>query len=213
MVVIEVSYEKKGEKLVTSVQCLMFYFVPGCAVICGSSRMWVQSVSRSPLQGGVCVQLRQWVSVIKMEPFSASLALCEGNPPALHKDQWRGALMFSLMCTWTNGWANNRDAGDLRRHRLHNDVTLMVCRVSIYHARGLIVLCFVVVVILVPTAFTRRPPHYSDVIMTAMAYQTTSLTIVYTTDYSGADQRKHQSSVLLALVKGIHRWPVHSPLI
>ena len=41
-----------------------------------------------------------------------------------HKGQWRGALMFSLICSWTNGWANNRDAGDLRRHHAYYDVTL-----------------------------------------------------------------------------------------
>ena len=34
--------------------------------------------------------------------------------------------------------------------------------------------------------------HYSDVIMDAMAYQITSLTIIYSTVYSGADQTKHQ---------------------
>ena len=44
--------------------------------------------------------------------------------------------------------------------------------------------------------------HYSDVIMIAMASQITSLTIVYSTDYSGADQRKHQSSASLAFVTG-----------
>ena len=33
--------------------------------------------------------------------------------------------MFSLICTWTNGWVNNRSAGDLRRHRAHYDVTAM----------------------------------------------------------------------------------------
>ena len=49
--------------------------------------------------------------------------------------------------------------------------------------------------------------HNNDVIMSAMASQITSLTIVY----SGADQRKHQSSVSLAFVRGIHRWPVNSP--
>ena len=38
---------------------------------------------------------------------------------------WRGALMFTLMYAWRNGWANNRDAGDLRRHRAHYDVTVM----------------------------------------------------------------------------------------
>ena len=53
--------------------------------------------------------------------------------------------------------------------------------------------------------------HYDDVIMGAMASQITSLTIVYSTVYSDADQRKHQSSAPLAFVRGIHRGPVNSP--
>ena len=53
--------------------------------------------------------------------------------------------------------------------------------------------------------------HYNDVIMSAMASQITSLTIVYSIVYSGADQRKHQSSASLVFVRGIHRWPVNSP--
>ena len=53
--------------------------------------------------------------------------------------------------------------------------------------------------------------HYDDVIMSLMVSQITSLTIVYSTVYSGADQRKHQSSVSLAFVRGIHRVPVNSP--
>ena len=65
-----------------------------------------------------------------METFSALLALCaEGIhrspvnfPP---KSQWRGALMFSLICAWINGWVNTRDAGDLGRHRAHYDVTVI----------------------------------------------------------------------------------------
>ena len=52
--------------------------------------------------------------------------------------------------------------------------------------------------------------HYNDVIMSTMASQITSLTIVYSTVNSGADQRKHQSSASLAFVWGIHRWPVNS---
>ena len=40
--------------------------------------------------------------------------------------QWRGALMFSLICAWINGWVNRREAGDLRRHRAHYDVTVML---------------------------------------------------------------------------------------
>ena len=46
--------------------------------------------------------------------------------------------------------------------------------------------------------------HYGDVIMGAIASQITSLTIVYSTVYSDADQRKHQSSASLAFVRGIH---------
>ena len=53
--------------------------------------------------------------------------------------------------------------------------------------------------------------HYDDVIMGAMASQITSLTIVYSTVYSGSDQRKHQSSASLAFVWGFHREPVNSP--
>ena len=53
--------------------------------------------------------------------------------------------------------------------------------------------------------------HYNDVIMGAIASQITSLTIVYSTVYSDADQRKHQSSASLAFVCGIHRGPVNSP--
>ena len=44
-----------------------------------------------------------------------------------------------------------------------------------------------------------------------MASKITILMIVYLTVYSGADQRKHQSSASLAFVMGIHRWPVNSP--
>ena len=47
--------------------------------------------------------------------------------------------------------------------------------------------------------------HYNDVIMSIMASQITSPTIVYSTVYSGADQRKRQSSASLAFVRGIHR--------
>ena len=56
-----------------------------------------------------------------------------------------------------------------------------------------------------------RQSHYRDVIMSAMASQMTSPTIVYSTVCSGADQRRHQSSTSLAFVWGIHRWPVNSP--
>ena len=53
--------------------------------------------------------------------------------------------------------------------------------------------------------------HYGDVIMGAISSQITSLTVVYSAVYSGADKKKHQSSASLAFVWGIHRGPVNSP--
>ena len=53
--------------------------------------------------------------------------------------------------------------------------------------------------------------HYDDVIMSALASQITSLMIVYSAVYSDVDQRKHQSSASLALVRGIHRRPMNFP--
>ena len=64
-----------------------------------------------------------------METFSALLAICAENSPVtgefLHKGQWRGALTFSMICAWINGWVNSREAGDLRRHHANYDVTVM----------------------------------------------------------------------------------------
>ena len=53
--------------------------------------------------------------------------------------------------------------------------------------------------------------HYNHVILTAMASQITSLTIVFSNVYSGTYERKHQSSASLAFVREIHRWPVNFP--
>ena len=68
----------------------------------------------------------------QMETFSALLALCAGNSPvpvnSPHKGQWRGALVFSLIFAWINDWINNREAGDLTRHRGHYDVNVMLSR-------------------------------------------------------------------------------------
>ena len=58
--------------------------------------------------------------------ISALLAICAGNSP--HKGQWRGALMFSLICAWINSWVNNRESGDLRRNRVHYEIIAMVGR-------------------------------------------------------------------------------------
>ena len=62
-----------------------------------------------------------------METFSALPAICAWTSPvnSPHKDQWRGALMFSLIYAWINDWVNNGKAGDLRRYPAHYDVTVM----------------------------------------------------------------------------------------
>ena len=68
--------------------------------------------------------------VIKWKHFPRYWSFVRGihrspvNSP--HKGRWRGALMHSLICARTNGWVNNRDAGDLRRHRAYSDVTVML---------------------------------------------------------------------------------------
>ena len=56
-------------------------------------------------------------------PFVRGIQRSPVNSP--HKGRWCGALMFPLICAWINVCANNREAGDLRRHRAHYDVTVM----------------------------------------------------------------------------------------
>ena len=66
---------------------------------------------------------RYWPSVRRIHRSSV-------NSP--HKGQWRGALIFSLICAWINSWVNDGEAGDLRRHRVHYDVIVMKW---VFHSR------------------------------------------------------------------------------
>ena len=65
----------------------------------------------------------KWKHFPRYWPFVRGIYLSPMNSP--HKGQWRGALMSSLICARINGWVNNNEAGDLRRHRTHYDVILM----------------------------------------------------------------------------------------
>ena len=65
-----------------------------------------------------------WKHFPRYWPFVRGIHRSPVNSP--HKGQWRGALMFSLICARINGWVNNGEAGDLRRHRAHYDVGVMV---------------------------------------------------------------------------------------
>ena len=163
------------------------------------------------------------------------------------RGHWRGVLMFSLMCAWTNGWANHPNTGDMRRHGAYCDVivmrrtlTTMLCCVccecfgehrpcllrahavqrSSFGWRNQTMTCPLIITpnearwrthVSLTGSSLLQVKHYNDVIMGAIASQITSLTIVYSTVYSGADQRKHQSSASLAFVRAIHRGPVNSP--
>ena len=96
-------------------------------------------------------------------------------------------------------------------------VSLLRYRISIQKSWPYYKVCpFINVLIIYPPAphwaeFANCLHHYSEVIMSTIASQITSLPIVYSTIYSDQDQRKHQSSASLAFVRGIHRWPVNSP--
>ena len=64
----------------------------------------------------------KWKHFPRYWPFVRGIHRSPVNSP--HKGQWRGALMFSLICARINDWVNNREAGDLRRRRAHYDATV-----------------------------------------------------------------------------------------
>ena len=95
----------------------------------GNKSFVLYDKSKSP---GVEIAIFMWRShddVVKWKhfprywPFVGGIHRSLVNSP--HKGQWRGALMFSLICVWINGWVNNREAGDLRRYHAHYDVPVM----------------------------------------------------------------------------------------
>ena len=73
-------------------------------------------------QRGVHDDVIKWNFFLRCWPFVRGIHRSPVNSP--HKGQWLGALTFSLICAWINGWVNNHEAGDLRRHRAHYDVVV-----------------------------------------------------------------------------------------
>ena len=80
----------------------------------------------------------KWKHFPRYWPFVRGIHRSPVNSP--HKGQWRGALMFTLMCARINGWVNNREAGDLRRYRAHYDVIVMYKAVQ--KVKLLLCVCF-----------------------------------------------------------------------
>ena len=65
----------------------------------------------------------KWKHFLRYWPFARGIYWSPVNCP--HKGQWCGALMFSLICAWINGWVNKWDPDDLRCHHAHYDITVM----------------------------------------------------------------------------------------
>ena len=75
-----------------------------------------------------------WKYFPRYWPFVRGIHRSPVNSP--HKGQWRGTLMFSMICTWVNGWVNTGEAGDLRRYRAHYDVTVIPMKILSQMDRG-----------------------------------------------------------------------------
>ena len=77
--------------------------------------------------GNVCFTMSwdviKWKHFPRYWPFVRGIHRSPVKSP--HKGQWRGALIFSLICAWIHGWVNNGEAGDLRRHQTQYDVIVM----------------------------------------------------------------------------------------
>ena len=104
-------------------------------------------------------------------PFVRGIHRSQLDSP--HRGQWRGALIFFFMCNWTNGCEQATELTGFETPWCTCDVTAMV--------------------------FLHFQHHWSDVIMSATASKITSLTIAYSTVYSGADHKKN--------IKALRHWP------
>ena len=78
---------------------------------------------RSACQAVSIDDVIKWKHFPRYWPFVRGIHRSPVNSP--HKGQWRGALLFSLVCACINSWVNNLEAGDLRHHRAHYDVIVM----------------------------------------------------------------------------------------
>ena len=149
------------------------------AYVCGVGQAFFQRYSAMPTK----TKANQWVAtmqplvhddVIKWKqnpcywPFARGIHRSPVNYP--HKGQWRGDLMFALICAWINRWVNNREAGDLRRHRDHYDVIVIVSEIDLKYT------LFIRTTHLKLSFAKCRPfcsDHYSDVAMRILSFQIT----------------------------------------
>ena len=102
----------------------MHTFVVICSVVLimwvSNGFMWLNHINPLETRHDDVIK---WKLFPRYWPFVRGIRRLPVNSP--HKGQWRGALKFSLISAWKNGWVNNRDVGDLRHYRAHYDVTVM----------------------------------------------------------------------------------------
>ena len=166
----------------------------------------------------------KWKHFLRYWPFVRRIHRSPVNSP--RKGQWRGALMVFFICALNKrlskqpwGWwfetpslSSWRHCNERRRLtsikvpiikiRQPHDCLIFIMRIHI-PGNILFILKWDPVVIFPSRRLDMERLHYDDV--TTMASHITSLTVVYSTVYSDADERKHQSSASLAFVWGIHR--------
>ena len=118
--------------------CTWVWFHGSSRSLCVPSNLWYDLHQRTKLN--LFSSRPAHDEVIKWELFPRYLPFVRGihrspvNSP--HKGQWRGALMFSLICACINDWVNNSEVGDLRRYRTHYDVTVVSCLCPIHWSQG-----------------------------------------------------------------------------
>ena len=135
----------------TGTKSCVFCILPG--LFRGVARIYVTIFWWLTWNIGFHDDIIKWKHFPRFWPFVMGIHRSPEDSP--HKSQWRGALMFSLICAWTNDWANNRDAGDLRRHHAHYDVTVIPIITLGKLLRISVIFCIVV--------FKRLMRFYADV--------------------------------------------------
>ena len=105
----------KTFELIAHLHCVTFYLI--LFFCCQLSGIWIFYITIDH------DDVIKWKHFPRNWPFVRGIHRSPVTSP--QKGQWRGALMFSLICVWINDWVNNRQAGDLRRYRLHYDVIVM----------------------------------------------------------------------------------------
>ena len=104
---------------------LLSFHIP---VLNKMSRWYLHNIESREKQNLIAGQYHdnviKWKHFPRYWPFVRGIHRSMVNSP--HKGQWRGPLMFSLICARINGWVNNREAGDLRLNRAHYDIIVMM---------------------------------------------------------------------------------------